>query len=667
MQNPPGVFIVIEGTDGSGKGTQFRLLKERLSAVGYDVEVFDFPRYEEGSSHFVRQYLNGAYGPAKNISPYTASLFYALDRFEASPDIRKALENGKIVLCNRFVGSNMAHQGGKFNDSVEQRSFFVWEDGLEYEMLGIPRPTVNIVLRVPAETAQKLVAKKNARSYTDKSHDEHEADIEHLKKSVATYDLLCQLFPNDFKAIDCTANGKLLGIPEINNKIWEILKPLLPAKPNRPGHSVVVKLNEEAKPKKSEKGVVKSDRVEISETLSLLAAYDFILAGHSLSAPGKGWDKSGYQYFVPEGLPKKTLNKYKEFMGQIVELNKQLKKKLSGQAESDKVLLASTPLAALAHLNASLRIDNVAPIIRRLALSDNPETINLANKLNESARAIDPEKFKGTIETAKAKGPEPVSKIIARLAAVLPQNLTAPVEPVELLEAWPRVEFKILADSIYPYSNLPRADIEDEIDRWSYQQKAEALEAAISAGGDTLDKFTYQFDITADRALLAQIAASGLARELKVQPATPRYGYDVPEVVDNVGATDEFLDCFDKSLELFSTLQAAGREDLAPYATLLGHKVRAQLTCSLGSINELLKSSGDSEITHLINQILEKVGERHPVAMAAVVKAQVPPAKEEKKADPKPEAKKANSKSRSRSRRRKSSKSSNNSNNPKKS
>ncbi|HVX58388.1 MAG TPA: thymidylate kinase, partial [Candidatus Saccharimonadales bacterium] len=308
-----GTFIVIEGSDGSGKGTQFRLLKERLAAVGYDVEVFDFPQYDQDSSHFVKQYLNGHYGPAGSISPYTASLFYALDRYEAAPRIRKALEQGKIVLCNRYVGSNMAHQGGKFDDEVEQRSFFVWEDSLEYQLLGIPRPRLNIFLKVPAETAQELVAKKKARQYTKQSHDEHEADLEHLKKSVATYDLLCELFPNDFTKIDCVEDGELLSIPDVNNKIWDVVKPLLPANPSGPAHSVVVKLNQDTKAaetksaKKTEKPTEKS---EFADKLSLFAYYEALQAGLGMGATSQAWHKNNFEYYKPDGLPKKTLARY---------------------------------------------------------------------------------------------------------------------------------------------------------------------------------------------------------------------------------------------------------------------------------------------------------------------------------------------------------------------
>lgn len=243
QRNHPGVFIVLEGSDGSGKGTQFRLLAERLKAVGHEVAVFDFPRYDEPSSHFVRRYLNGEYGPASEVSPYTASIFYALDRYEASPHIKKAIGSGKVVLANRYVGSNMAHQGTKFSKLAEQRGFFMWADSLEYQLLGIPRPNINLFLKVPAEISFELIAKKTLRGYTDKKRDEHEADLEHIKKAVSTYDLLCKLLPRDFKEIDCTRDGQLLTIVEINDKIWESLKPLLP-EPKRKGKAVVLQLDQ---------------------------------------------------------------------------------------------------------------------------------------------------------------------------------------------------------------------------------------------------------------------------------------------------------------------------------------------------------------------------------------------------------------------------------------
>lgn len=242
MKSRPGCFIVIEGTDGSGKGTQFNLLVESLEKEGYDVASFDFPRYQEPSTHFVRKYLNGEYGTAEEVGPYTGSLFYALDRYEAAPEIKQALADGKIVLANRFTGSNMAHQGTKFKTDEERNGYFTWLDAIEFQMLGVPRPDLSIVLRVPADIAQGLVDQKDTRSYTDKKRDLHEADLSHLEKSVQVYDSLCKLFPKEFKALDCVRDGKLLGIPAIQKLVRETINPLLPprrsqtATPERPDY-----------------------------------------------------------------------------------------------------------------------------------------------------------------------------------------------------------------------------------------------------------------------------------------------------------------------------------------------------------------------------------------------------------------------------------------------
>lgn len=223
-----GVFIVLEGTDGSGKGTQFKLLADQLQAAGHDVALFDFPQYEHPSSYFVKKYLNGDYGSVEQVGPYTGSLFYALDRYDAAAAIQKALDEGKVVLANRFTASNMAHQGTKFKNAEERRGYFIWLDNLEFEMLKIPRPDLNIVLRVPAVIAQKLVDLKADRQYTDKKRDLHESDIAHLEKAVNVYDDLCQLFPKDFSRIDCVRSNQMLSIEAVQKLVAEKVMPLLP-------------------------------------------------------------------------------------------------------------------------------------------------------------------------------------------------------------------------------------------------------------------------------------------------------------------------------------------------------------------------------------------------------------------------------------------------------
>ena len=216
---PRGRFIVIEGSDGSGKSTQFALLEAYFKNKGEGVVTYHFPQYSEPSSYFVKQYLNGSYGDADSLGAYTPSLFYALDRFQAAQDIRAHLAQGKTVLADRFIGSNMAHQGQKIASDSEREKYFTWLLDLEFTTLGIPKPDLNIVLLVPAEIAQHLTTQREERSYTSKQQDIHEADIDHLRRAVEVYEKLCVLFPKEFTAIQCVEAGKLLPIATVAEKI----------------------------------------------------------------------------------------------------------------------------------------------------------------------------------------------------------------------------------------------------------------------------------------------------------------------------------------------------------------------------------------------------------------------------------------------------------------
>ncbi|MGE0793299.1 MAG: dTMP kinase [Candidatus Woesearchaeota archaeon] len=220
-----GKFIVICGTDGSGKGTQTNLLVERLKKENKDVVMVDFPRYGERSSVFVEDYLNGKFGTAKEVGPYRGSIFYALDRYAASFEMKKQLAEGKFIIANRYVSANKGHQLGKIKYNDERDKYLEWLNNLEYGIFEIPKEDVNILLYVPPEIGQKLVDKKSARSYTESKRDIHEADLEHLKEAADAYMYVAK--KENWIIIDCTKDGELLSIEEIHKMIYEKVKELL--------------------------------------------------------------------------------------------------------------------------------------------------------------------------------------------------------------------------------------------------------------------------------------------------------------------------------------------------------------------------------------------------------------------------------------------------------
>jgi len=223
-----GKFIVIDGTDGSGKATQTDILLKRLKKEKYKVEVLDFPQYGQKSAGLVEEYLNGEYGSAEDVGPYRASIFYASDRFAASFKLRKWLAEGKIVISNRYVTANMGHQGGKIKNSQKRGEYFKWLYDLEYNIFKIPKPDISLILHVDAQVAQNLVDCKDCRSYIKNNgkRDIHENDIDHLRRAEKVYLEISQIFPK-IGLIECVNDGEIMTREEISDLIWKKIKKYL--------------------------------------------------------------------------------------------------------------------------------------------------------------------------------------------------------------------------------------------------------------------------------------------------------------------------------------------------------------------------------------------------------------------------------------------------------
>ena len=229
-----GNFFVFEGLDGSGKATQSKLLLEFFKKEGYKVEKIDFPQYGKKSAGMVENYLTGTYGSSEEVGPYVASIFYASDRYDTGFKIKKWLEEGKIVISDRYVISNVGHQGGKLIEKPEEWEKYVnWLYNLEYNIFKIPKPDYTFILKTSPELSMKMSnkitdsQKKEKRvSYLgdDKKQDIHEADINHLKNTLLSYIKISEKFPEEFKIIECVKNETMLPPEVIADKILKLVK-----------------------------------------------------------------------------------------------------------------------------------------------------------------------------------------------------------------------------------------------------------------------------------------------------------------------------------------------------------------------------------------------------------------------------------------------------------
>ena len=219
-----GKLIVIEGTDGSGKSTQFRLLSEHLEKDGTAFKHLVFPRYQEESSALIRMYLGGTFGTKPtDVNAYAASTFYAVDRYASyKMDWGSWYEEGGLVLSDRYTTSNAVHQASKQPEET-RKDFLSWLYDFEYDKLGLPRPDLVIYLDVPTDFTEKLLRRREQNTNT--TADIHEQDNEYLAtcrrtgRAAAEYD--------GWNLISCVQDGAMRSIEDIHNEIYRLVQACL--------------------------------------------------------------------------------------------------------------------------------------------------------------------------------------------------------------------------------------------------------------------------------------------------------------------------------------------------------------------------------------------------------------------------------------------------------
>ena len=225
-----GKLFVIDGTDGSGKQTQFEQLKNRLDKEGIEYKTVSFPNYDSPSASLVKMYLSGEFGEdPKAVNAYIASTFYAVDRYATfKKDYEKYYNDGGIILADRYTTANMVHQAGKIIDEVEREKFLNWLCDLEFNLYGLPVPTKVFFLNMPVEkTVELMKNRENKFSHNDKK-DIHERNEEHLKDS---HEAACYVAKKyDWCEINCVKDDKIRTIEDIHEEIFKHVKGVLDEK-----------------------------------------------------------------------------------------------------------------------------------------------------------------------------------------------------------------------------------------------------------------------------------------------------------------------------------------------------------------------------------------------------------------------------------------------------
>jgi len=218
-----GKLVAFEGIDGAGKRTQLDLLCEWFEHRGVPHYRISFPRYSTFFGTLVGRYLNGDFGDLAQVNAHLSAVLYAGDRFEARATLVTELDRGKLVVADRYVGSNLAHQGARV--PPERRdAFLMWLRRLEYTVYALPEEDIVIYLRVPPDVAHQLIEKKGERDYTEKKRDIHEASIEHLARAAEMYDALAR--QSNWCTLECwdAKKNALRPLEVIQNELREMLR-----------------------------------------------------------------------------------------------------------------------------------------------------------------------------------------------------------------------------------------------------------------------------------------------------------------------------------------------------------------------------------------------------------------------------------------------------------
>lgn len=215
-----GKLIIIEGSDGSGKATQTRLLVERLRKNGKSVKSVSFPDYDSESSALVKMYLRGDFGnEADAVNPYAASAFYAVDRFASyQMQWKQFLQEGGIVIADRYTTSNMLYQMIKIQIRSEKETYLNWLEDFEFNKMGLPRPDCVILLDVPLEVTEQLMAQRVGKT-GGQTGDIHEKDESFLRRCHEAYDMLANKY--DWYRIACTLQQKMRSAQDIHEDVYQ--------------------------------------------------------------------------------------------------------------------------------------------------------------------------------------------------------------------------------------------------------------------------------------------------------------------------------------------------------------------------------------------------------------------------------------------------------------
>lgn len=553
-----GTYIVIEGAEGVGKTTQVKMLADALTALDIPVKVFREP---DGESDRTTQVIRQiTQDPSYPMNSRTEVLLYNAARSQSLEKISAAREAGFVCLVDRSYLTTLAVQYYGRGDITDYERL---NQIIEFAV-GNVKPDLTVVLDAPVDV---LMTRKATTRETERFD---QLDAPFLERIRSGY--LWEARQRDLPIVYALGTAD-----EVFDDIWRILTPILAIEATQQMASEPTSVAEIIES-------IQKTPINLTNPHKDPTAVDELLSKQNdanidtLHEP---------PFYVPPELAHDERVQYTNVLSQIVTTHETLVRGLT-QYLLDQAI-ASKPSIATARAAQVLR-----PLLPLAMLGEHHARPN-------------------------------IDKTIRSLAAkLLPINWASTNEPIQLIQSSPRNELDCVNDALFEYSELPMSDIAAMLRKVPYETKTQLFINLLESpqAEQILKRATYQWDLVTDYVTYEDFTKLVSASKAVLQCASPRLGFETPEIIEQAGLDDAYADCFDKSLALYSTLQAAGQEHAMQYTILLGHRFRWKITTTAQELSALNHIPDDAPVDTgcrtVIAAMLEKVAEAHPLISEAL-------------------------------------------------
>lgn len=620
-----GKYIVLEGAEGVGKTSQLVELARRLQIAGLPVRTLREPDSQSDlTARAIRQLTQDPHYP---MNTRTEVLLYNAARAQSLEVIKQSIEHGVICLVDRNYLTTLAIQ---YYGRGDVPNYEVINNIINFAVGG-GEPDLCILLDAPVATLRERLSTRYSGERFDSLDDAFlervragylwEAHQRKLPVVFATDDFntvadnIWKLVSSELAMRETTATAAAASPTSVKEIIQQKTLPTIET--NNSG--TTDKSNEQPSSLSPNNGQI------IFENISSLLALQ-LTRGRQASYLEKSSDSPAYH--TPATLKPTIKKQYTEAMDTLMQLHGTMLRRLTSDSASTTpaALLVLQPILPLASIT-TMQVIATGPALQslhtRLLTQQLPEARAASELLQDHIQNLEPSK------QAAASRLHTTEQLTLLAKQYLPAtHADATTEPIALTDFWPKNELLLVADMLYEQTNVSLEELQAVVNEWPYDRKNEIFKSYIahrdnakSVPGRALEKAHYSWDFICDLITYRELQRHQTVDDLSHQPLTPRYGYDIPKLIEDTGLADQYENCFDISLRLHSALQRAGYMEEASYTMLQGHKMRCKLTYNAREVFHILETTTHSvhpSYRSLAQQMHEKLTEVHPLLAESI-------------------------------------------------